>query len=138
MVTETFHIILSIGDKHLRIIRIGSVGRIRQPEILPDHDTMTVASLIQFLVADLSYPVTHHRKVHISMVSHGDVVLTTPVIQVRLTESPVTATADKTTPVDKETQDAIILVEGHLSDTYLEILRVGYLIAYLKGEISVV
>ena len=72
------------------------------------------------------------------MVSHGDIVLTTPVIQIRLTESPVTATSDKTTAVDKKTQDAIILVEGHLSDTYLEILRVGYLIAYLKGEISVV
>ena len=72
------------------------------------------------------------------MVSHGDVVLTTPVIQIRLTKSPVTATAYKTTTIDKETQDTIILIEGHLSDTYLEILRVGYLIAYLKGEISVV
>ena len=58
------------------------------------------------------------------MVSHGDIVLTTPVIQIRLTESPVTATADKTTAVDKETQDTIILIERHLTDTYLEVFRV--------------
>ena len=63
------------------------------------------------------------------MVSHGDIVLTTPVIQIRLTKSPVTATAyKKTTTIDKETQDTIILIEGHLSDTYLEILssRIPY------------
>ena len=72
------------------------------------------------------------------MISHGDIIFTGTVVQVGFTETPVTSTTDKAAPVDKETQDAIILVEGHLSDTYLEILRVGYLIAYLKGEISVV
>ena len=138
MVAETLHIIGRIGDKHLGIVGIRTVSRVSQPEVLPNHDTMTVARLIQLLITNLTYPVTHHREVHIRMIIHGNVILTTSVVQVRLTKAPVTTTTDETTAIDEEAQDAVVLVESHLTDTHLEVFRIRYLISHLEGEIRII
>ena len=138
MAANPFHIIFRIGDKHFRIIRIGSVGRVSQPEVLPDHDTVAVASLIKLLVADHADPVTHHRKVHIGMVSHGDIIFTAAIVQIRFTEAPVTTTTDKATAIYKETQDMIIFIERHLADTDFEVFRIRNLIIHFKGEVGIV
>jgi len=47
--------IFSIIHKQFRIIGIRTVGRIGQPEILPNHYPVTVASLIKFIIAGLAY-----------------------------------------------------------------------------------
>ena len=138
MVAETLHIIGRIGDKHLGIVGIWTVSRVSQPEVLPDHDTMTIARLIQLLITNLTDPVTHHREVHIRMIIHGNVILTTSVVQVRLTKAPVTTTTDETTTIDEEAQDAVVLVEGHLTNTYLEVFRIRYLISHLEGEVRII
>ena len=138
MVAETLYIISRIGDKHLRIVGIWTVSRVSQPEVLPNHDTMTVARLIQLLITNLTYPVTHHREVHIRMVIHGNVILTTSIVQVRLTKAPVTTTTDETTAIDEEAQDAVVLIEGHLTNTYLKIFRIRHLISHLEGEVRII
>ena len=138
MAANPFHIIFRIGDKHFRIIRIGSVGRVSQPEVLPDHDTVAVTSLIKLLVADHADPVTHHRKVHIGMVSHGNIIFAAAIVQIRFTEAPVTASADKATAIDKEAQDMIILIECHLADTDFEVFRIRNLIIHFEGEVGIV
>ena len=138
MVTDALHIIFRIGNKHFGIVRIRTVSRIRQPEVLPNHDTVAVAGFIQFFITNHTHPVTHDREVHIGMVSHRDIIFTCTVIQVRLTESPVTAPANKTTAVDKETQNLIILIEGHLADTDFKVFGIRYLIIYLKCEAGII
>ena len=72
------------------------------------------------------------------MVSHSDIIFTCTVIQVGFTESPVTAPANKTTAVDKETQNLIILIEGHLADTDFKVFGIRYLIIYLKCEAGII
>ena len=138
MAANPFYIIFRIGDKHFRIIRIRSVGRVSQPEVLPDHDTVAVASLIQLLVADHADPVTHHREVHIRMQSHSNVIFAGAIVQVRLTEAPVTATSDKAATVDEETQDIIVLVERHLADTDFKVFRIRNLVIHFEGEVRII
>ena len=72
------------------------------------------------------------------MVSHGDIIFAAAIVQIRFTEAPVTTTTDKATAIYKEAQDMIIFIERHLADTDFEVFRIRNLIAYLKGEISVV
>ena len=138
MAADTFHIIFSIGDEHFRIIRIRPVRRVRQPKVLPDHDTVTVACFIQFLVTDHTDPVTHDRKIHIGMISDSNVVFAGTIVQVGFTESPVSSATDKTTAVDEHAQDMIIFIECHLADTDLEVFRIRHLIVDLEGEISII
>ena len=138
MVTDTLHIIFRVGNKHFGIVRIRTVSRIRQPEVLPNHDTVAVAGFIQFFITNHTHPVTHDCKVHIGMVSHRYIIFTCTVIQVRLTESPVTAPANKTTAIDKETQNLIILIEGHLADTDFKVFGIRYLVIYLKCEAGII
>ena len=138
MAANPFYIVFRIGDKHFRVIRIGTVSRICQPEVLPDHDTVAVTGFIELLVTDHADPVTHHRKVHIGMVSHGDIIFTAAIVQIRFTEAPVTATTDKATAIYKETQDMIIFIERHLADTDFEIFRIRNLTIHFKGKVGIV
>ena len=90
MTTDSTQVVLCITEEKHVIIRIRSISRISQPEVLPDHDAMTVAGLIETLVTNLSHPVANHRTVHILMITHGDIILTRAVQQIMLIESPVT------------------------------------------------
>ena len=91
MRTHATGIVLSIlQEKHI-VIRIRSISGISQPEILPDHDTMTVAGFIESLIAHLTYPVAYHREVHIPMIPHGDIVFTRAIKQIVFVETPVAA-----------------------------------------------
>ena len=76
MRTHATGIVLSIlQEKHI-VIRIRSISRISQPEVLPYHDTMLIASLVESLVANLSYPVTNHGAVHLLVIPYSNIVLT--------------------------------------------------------------
>ena len=72
------------------------------------------------------------------MVSHGNIIFATAIVQIRFTEAPVTAPADKATAIDKEAQDMIILIECHLADTDFEVFRIRNLIIHFKGEVGIV
>ena len=138
MAADAFHVVFRVGDKQFRVIRIRSVSRVCQPEVLPDHNTMAVAGFIQLLVADHTDPVTHHREVHIRMISHRNVIFTATVVQVRFAESPVTATTDKAASIDKEGQDMIVFVERHLADTDFEVFSIRNLIVDLERKVRII
>ena len=72
------------------------------------------------------------------MVSHGDIIFTAAIVQIRFTEAPVTTTTDKATAIYKETQDMIIFIERHLADTDFEVFRIRNLIIHFKGEVGIV
>ena len=138
MAADALHIVLGIGNKHCQVIRIGTVGRIGQPEILPDHDAISVAGIIQFFVANHAYPVAKHGEVHVCMISHGSLVFAAPVIQVRLTEAPVTTTANETATVDVEVQHVVLLVERHLTNTDFEVTGIGYFVIYFERKVCII
>ena len=102
MIPDTLQIITSIGIEHLRIVRIGTIHRIGKPEILPDHNSMSVTCFIELPVTNLSYPVSYHGKVHVCMISHRNIIFPFPIIEVWFSESPITSEAYKTPTVDKQ------------------------------------
>ena len=138
MAADAAYVILGIGDEQVRIIRIGPVSRIGQPEVLPDHDTVTVASLIEFFIADHAHPVAQDVHVHIGMISDSCIVFTSAVVQVRLTESPVAAASDEAPSVDIHIQNTLVLIEGHLADTGLVRKAVRKFSVGLERESSII
>ena len=76
MTAYATYIILGIAHEEGFIVRIWSINRVSQPEILPYHNAMTVAGLIETFISNLSYPVANHRVVHILMIPYSNVVLT--------------------------------------------------------------
>ena len=72
------------------------------------------------------------------MVSHGNIIFTAAIVQIRFTEAPVTTTTDKATAIYKEAQDMIILIECHLADTDFEVFRIRNLTIHFKGEVGIV
>ena len=46
MATHTAHEILGIGNEHSLIVGVRAIHRVSQPEVLPDHDAVLVASFI--------------------------------------------------------------------------------------------
>ena len=138
MAADTFHVIFGIGNEHLGVIRIGAVGRVGQPKVLPDHDAVAVAGFVKLFVTDHADPVTHHREVHIGVIGHRDVVFATAIVQVRLTKTPVSAATDKATSVDEEAQYTVIFIKRHLTDAGFEVTCIGYLIADFKRKVRVV
>ncbi len=135
---DSFHIIFCVCDEHFRIIRVRTVGRICQPEILPNHYSVFVARVIEFLIANHADPIAHHREVHVCVVSDCDVIFTCTVIQVGFAEAPVSATPDEAFPVDEKSQDMVVFIESHLADADLEIFRIRNFVINLEREICIV
>ena len=69
---------------------------------------------------------------------HGDVVFTSAVVEVVFAEAPVASTADEAASVHKETQDAVVFIEVHLTDTYLEVFGIGHLSVDAEGKVGLV
>ena len=82
---------------------------------------MEVACLIKLLITRLSDPVSDHGEVHVTVITHGNIILPCPVVQVILTESPVAAQWDKPPTVDKDLQGLVIILIPYLTDTVKEI-----------------
>src|SRR5659263_159099 len=74
MVTDSFDHIFGVIHKHFRVVWVWAISRVCQPEVLPNHNSMTVASFEKFIVTGLSYPVSYHSKVHIGVISHSCIV----------------------------------------------------------------
>src|SRR4030042_309817 len=126
MIPYPFNEIFGVLHEHFGIIGIGTINRIGKPEILPHHNPVPVAGFEKLIIAGLPYPVTYHSEVHIGMICNGYIVLTSAVFQVRLRETPVSATADETSSVDIDIQNIIIFSKSHLPDTGLKRCFVRY------------
>ena len=119
MTTDAGDVIGRVLEEHLVIIRIWSVPWVRQPEVLPYHDTMLIACLIQLLIANLSYPVANHIVVHLLMVTHGCIIFTSAIVEVGLREAPVTAQRIQSLAVDVNLGLGLQVGIAHLADTCL-------------------
>src|SRR5574344_2557430 len=104
MVANLLYIVQCIGSEHIDIVRIWTVSRVGKPEILPNHNSVTVASLVKFIVSSHSHPIADHSEMHICVVSHCDVILAGPIVQIDFRETPVAAIAYKTTAIDVDIQ----------------------------------
>ena len=113
-------IVFSICKEHMGIIWIGTVSRIRKPEVLPDHYAMTVTSLIEFLISSLAYPVAHDREIHVCMIGNSYVVFASSIVEIVFTESPVASASDESTTVDINMKDSTFFISIYLSDSCLE------------------
>ena len=91
MVAHAQGIVACIVKEHLFVKRVGAVAGVGQPEVLPNHDAILVASLIKLFVASHAHPVTYHVKVHVAVILHGNVILATTIQEVLLAEAPVSA-----------------------------------------------
>ena len=100
ILTDAFYIILCIVKEHCIVKRIRTVSRVRKPEVLPYHDTMAVASLIELHVACLTHPVSHDVEVLVGVVLCSNIIFASSVVEVALAESPVTATTDEPSAVN--------------------------------------
>ena len=138
MAADALHIIFGIRDKHVGIVGVGTVSGIGQPEVLPDHDAVLVAGVIQFFVTDHAHPVAQHGEVHVGMIGHGCLIFASAVVEVRFAEAPVSTAADKAPSVDVEVQYTAVFVERHLADTYLEVAGIGYFLAHLERKVGII
>ena len=119
MVTDFQHQVAGIVHKHRLIVGVGAVGRISQPEVLPHHDTIAVAGLIEFPVAGHAHPVANHVVVHLLVVTHGSIKLPATVIQVVLAKGPVASKRHQPAVVDIYLQFCVLVNGLHLTDACL-------------------
>ena len=99
MVANPFHEVIGILHEHCIVVRVGTVQRIRKPEILPDHNSVTVACVIECIVSGLTYPVSDHRKVHFFVITDGNVIFPRAVTEHRFGKAPVASPPDKPSSV---------------------------------------
>ena len=127
MAADAGDVIGRVLQEHLVVIRIRSVPWVSQPEVLPDHDTILIACLIQFLITNLTYPVANHIVVHLLMVANGSIVFTSTVVEVGLRESPVTTQWVQSLAIDVDLGLGIQVGIAHLADTRLIVNLRDYL-----------
>ncbi len=130
--------------EHSLVVGVGPVPWVGEPEVLPYHDAVFVASVVEFLVANLPHPVADNVEVHVAVVAHGGVVLASAIAQVSLGEPPVAAQWVHALAVDEELQPLAPAVGrglkggAHLSQSGLEAERAERVGAAGQGEAGVV
>src|ERR1700733_3720991 len=127
MISNAQHRVLYISQEQIIVIGIGAVPGIGEPEILPYQNAVTVAGFVEFVVADLPYPISNHVEIHLAVVTQGAVIFASTVAQHRLAKSPIAAASDKAPAVDEDSQRTVVLTVGHLADSGFQRLGVGYL-----------
>ena len=105
------------------VVGVGTVPRIRQPEILPHHHAIPVAGFVEFVVADLPHPVADHVEVHLRVVAHRGIVFARAIAQHRFAEAPIAALGNEAPAVDPHAQRAVVLAVGELPHARLKMLR---------------
>src|SRR6266496_4710078 len=106
-----------VAEKQRIVVGFGAIPRVREPEVLPHHDAVLIACVIEFVVADLAYPVPYHVEIHLAVIAKRSVVLTLAETQHRLAESPVAAAWNESPAVNPYPKRAAIFAVGHLADT---------------------
>ena len=123
MTTHTAQVVAGIVEEHHIVVGVRTIGGIGEPKVLPDHDAMTIASLVERFVAYLSHPVAYHREVHVAMIPHGNVIFARTIEQIVFVEAPVASQRNETTTIDKDLQAISQTCVAHLAQTSLIIDR---------------
>ena len=126
--------VLCIGQEHVIVSRVRTVCRIGKPEVLPYHDSVPVACLIELDVSRLSHPVTNYVEVHVRMICHSDVIFPCAVCEVVLRESPVSTSSDEPSSIYIYMKDLVDLLGVHLAYTHIEVSSVGFRSVDLERE----
>src|SRR5215831_7087697 len=112
MIANAQQVILRIYEEEIIIVRIGPVPGIREPEILPDHYSEAIGSVVECLVAHLADPVANHVEVLVLMEAQRSVVLARAIPQHRLGKSPVSPPRDEAASVDPYLQHSAVFGVG--------------------------
>src|ERR1700760_1332003 len=70
MIANAQHEIFHIVHKESVVVWYRAVRWIREPEVLPDHHPVPIASLVECFVPDLAHPVPDHGEVHLAVIAH--------------------------------------------------------------------
>ena len=132
------HPVAGICKEHRFVVRIRSVGRIGQPEILPDHYAVAVAGIVESLVRSLSDPVADHIEILQPVIADSDVVLFRAVVQVLLGEAPVSAHRVHPHSIDVQVKRTVAVFAPDFADSCLEMEGVGYLTVHPDNEAGVI
>ena len=138
MITYSFDDVSRIINKHLRVIRIRSISRVCQPEVLPDHNAMTIACFEKFVITCLSDPVPYHVKIHIGMIRHRDIIFSSAILKIRLRKSPISATTNKTPAVNIDIQYLVCFIKCHLAYTGFKYFFIGNTLACFENQFNIV
>ena len=114
MMADLAQIVFGVRQEHRFVVRLGPVGGIGQPEVLPHHHAVAVTGLPKCLVAGLPHPVAYQGEMHVGVVRHGDVELAGAVVEIQFREAPVAPVADEAPPVDIDVQGAVFDRIRHL------------------------
>ena len=117
MLADQADIIPGIVKEHLIVVRIRTVGRIRKPEVLPDHDSVLVTSLVELLVARLADPVTDHIQIHVSVHADSGVIFIGSVAEIIFTEPPVPAFREEAAAIDEHFKVAHHVAVSEFADS---------------------
>ena len=137
MVPDPQDRVADVAQEQVVVVGIGPIVGIREPEVLPDHDAVLVAGVVELVVSRLADPVADHGEVHVAMEAHGDVVLALAVAEIGLRKAPVAAAAHEASAVDPDPEGSPIFTVGELPHAGLERLRVGRLAVRheLEGDV---
>ena len=138
MAPDSLDIVLCIVHEHRLVIRVRAVPRIGKPEVLPDHQAVTVAGFVKLLVADLAHPVAYHIAMHVLMVCYRNVVFALPVSQIALGEAPVASKRVNPDTIDHNLRPAVKFVVSHFADSCLVADGIGDHSAALHLESGIV
>ena len=125
MVADLQNVIPRVAQEQIVIVGVGAVGRICQPEVLPHHDAVLVARVVESLVAGETHPVPNHGEVLVALVAHGNVVLAGAVAQHGFRKAPVSAAGDKTPAIDPHFKRISLFAVRELAHAGLELFDVG-------------
>ena len=134
ILSDSLDKILCICQEHLIVGRVRTVCRVGKPEVLPYHDSVSVACLIELHVSCLAHPVAHDVEIHVSMVCHCDVIFPCAVGEVVLRESPVSATTDESSSIYIYMEHFVDLLGVHLAYSHIEVSPVGFRFVDLERE----
>ena len=125
MLPDFQHHVAGVLHEEFVVVRVGAVGRISQPEVLENHHTIAVASLVELAVANLSHPVADAVQMHVAMIAHGCVIFAATIAEVVLRESPVAAHWHEAHTIDKNLQMSGGVSIGDFSNSSFKVERGG-------------
>ena len=112
-------------------IRRSAAMRI-EPKLIPDHDAILIAGVVEGLVRSHSHPVANNIEIHLLVKAEPSVVVSAVAAEDELGHAPTSPLKKERHSVDSEMENTILLGVGVLLDAKGDLLAVGNLLAGLK------